>query len=54
MTDKRKHRPAVASVMGFIDSVDTMVLGANTYHQSTDYWPRLTYPTAQPRGTKVS
>ena len=28
-----------ASVMGFIDSVDTMVLGANTYAQTKDYWP---------------
>jgi dihydrofolate reductase len=28
-----------ASVMGFIDSVDTMILGANTYAQSKDYWP---------------
>jgi dihydrofolate reductase len=28
-----------ASVMGFIDSVDTMILGANTYAQSTGYWP---------------
>jgi dihydrofolate reductase len=28
-----------ASVMGFIDSVDTMILGANTYAQSRDYWP---------------
>ncbi|MFI9559346.1 dihydrofolate reductase family protein [Nonomuraea endophytica] len=27
------------SVMGFIDSVDTMILGANTYAQSKDYWP---------------
>ena len=27
------------SVMGFIDSVDTMMLGANTYTQSRDYWP---------------
>jgi dihydrofolate reductase len=25
--------------MGFIDSVDTMILGANTYAQSKDYWP---------------
>ena len=25
-----------ASVMGFIDSVDTMILGANTYAQSKD------------------
>jgi dihydrofolate reductase len=28
-----------ASVMGFIDSVDTMILGANTYNQNKDYWP---------------
>ncbi|KAA8883831.1 dihydrofolate reductase family protein [Nocardia colli] len=28
-----------ASVMGFIDSVDTMIIGANTYAQSKDYWP---------------
>lgn len=28
-----------ASVMGLIDSVDTLVLGANTYAQSRDYWP---------------
>ncbi|TDC56613.1 deaminase [Jiangella ureilytica] len=27
------------SVMGFIDSVDTMILGANTYAQSVGYWP---------------
>lgn len=27
-----------ASVMGFIDSVDTMILGANTYAQSNGYW----------------
>ena len=28
-----------ATVMGFIDSVDTMILGANTYAQSVGYWP---------------
>ncbi|WP_328320486.1 dihydrofolate reductase family protein [Kribbella sp. NBC_00382] len=28
-----------ASMMGFGDSVDTMILGANTYHQAKDYWP---------------
>ena len=28
-----------ASVMGFIESVDTMILGANTYAQSVGYWP---------------
>ncbi len=28
-----------ASVMGFIDSVDTMILGANTYAQSHGYRP---------------
>ncbi|WP_340686945.1 dihydrofolate reductase family protein [Amycolatopsis coloradensis] len=27
------------SVMGFIDSVDTMILGANTYNQTKGYWP---------------
>ncbi|MFD1046640.1 dihydrofolate reductase family protein [Kibdelosporangium lantanae] len=27
------------NVMGFIDSVDTMLLGANTYNQSKGYWP---------------
>jgi len=25
--------------MGFIDSVDTMILGANTYPQAVGYWP---------------
>ena len=35
-----KTNPAFkASVMGFIDSVDTMILGANTYAQAKDYWP---------------
>ena len=28
-----------ASVMGLIDSVDTMILGANTYTQAKGYWP---------------
>jgi dihydrofolate reductase len=28
-----------ASVMGFIDSVDTMILGAYTYAMSKGYWP---------------
>ncbi|MEV6561548.1 dihydrofolate reductase family protein [Nocardia sp. NPDC051756] len=28
-----------AGVMEFIDSVDTMIIGANTYAQSKDYWP---------------
>ena len=28
-----------ACVMGFIDSVDTMGLGANTYAQAKEYWP---------------
>ena len=27
------------SVMGLIDSVDTMILGANTYAMAKDYWP---------------
>lgn len=28
-----------ANLMGFIDSVDTMILGANTYAQAKGYWP---------------
>ena len=28
-----------ASVMGFMDSIDTMILGANTYAMAKDYWP---------------
>jgi len=28
-----------ASAMAFIDSVDTMIIGANTYAMSKDYWP---------------
>ncbi|MFI5709462.1 dihydrofolate reductase family protein [Kribbella sp. NPDC051620] len=28
-----------ASMMGFGDSIDTMILGANTYHQAKGYWP---------------
>jgi dihydrofolate reductase len=31
--------PFKTNVMAFIDSVDTMILGANTYAQSKDYWP---------------
>jgi dihydrofolate reductase len=27
------------NLMGFIDSVDTMILGATTYAQSVGYWP---------------
>ncbi|MFI6172052.1 dihydrofolate reductase family protein [Nocardia sp. NPDC051052] len=35
-----KSDPAFkASVMGVIDSVDTMILGAKTYAESKDYWP---------------
>ncbi|OXM51430.1 dihydrofolate reductase family protein [Amycolatopsis alba] len=35
-----KTEPAFkASVMGAIDSVDTMILGANTYAMAKDYWP---------------
>ncbi|MEV0290287.1 MULTISPECIES: dihydrofolate reductase family protein [unclassified Kribbella] len=31
--------PFQNNLMGFIDSVDTMILGANTYNQTKDYWP---------------
>ena len=27
------------SIMGLIDSVDTLIIGANTYAQSVGYWP---------------
>lgn len=30
------------SVMGFIDTVDTIILGANTYAMTKDYWPNAT------------
>jgi hypothetical protein len=36
------------AVMGFINSVDTMLLGANTYAQSVDYCP-----TADDQGGRV-
>lgn len=31
--------PFKVEMMRFINSVDTMILGANTYMQSKDYWP---------------
>ena len=35
-----KTEPAfTASVMGLIDAVDTLILGANTYAQTAGYWP---------------
>ncbi|WP_152363903.1 dihydrofolate reductase family protein [Microlunatus speluncae] len=34
--------PYQTSMMTFIDSVDTMVLGATTYAQTKDYWPNAT------------
>jgi dihydrofolate reductase len=37
--DDNVESPFKNSLMGFIDSVDTMVLGANTYAMSKDYWP---------------
>ena len=37
--DDNIESPFKSSLMGFIDSVDTMVLGANTYALSKDYWP---------------
>lgn len=32
----------MASVVGFLDTVDTMIIGANTYAMSKDYWPTAT------------
>jgi dihydrofolate reductase len=37
--DDNTESPFQSAVMGFIDSVDTMILGANTYAQAKDYWP---------------
>jgi dihydrofolate reductase len=37
--DEVTDDPFKNNLMGFIDSVDTMVLGANTYAQSKGYWP---------------
>ena len=40
--DEVTDNPFQNSLMGFIDSVDTMVLGANTYNMTKDYWPNAT------------
>ena len=37
--DEITDDPLKNRMMGFIDSVDTMILGANTYNQSRGYWP---------------
>jgi dihydrofolate reductase len=37
--DEVTDNPFQNTMMAFIDSVDTMVLGANTYNQTKDYWP---------------
>jgi dihydrofolate reductase len=37
--DEVTDDPFKNSLMGFIESVDTMILGANTYNQSKGYWP---------------
>ena len=37
--DDNVESPFKSAIMRFIDSVDTMILGANTYAQSKDYWP---------------
>ena len=34
--------PYQVNMMAFIDSVDTMILGAHTYSQNKDYWPNAT------------
>jgi dihydrofolate reductase len=37
--DKVTNNPFQNNLMSFIDSVDTMILGANTYNQTNGYWP---------------
>ncbi|GAA4549851.1 dihydrofolate reductase family protein [Amycolatopsis samaneae] len=36
---EKSDRAYEANMMEFMDSVDTVILGANTYEQSKDYWP---------------
>jgi dihydrofolate reductase len=40
--DEVTDNPFQNEVMAFIDSVDTMILGANTYKMSNGYWPTAT------------
>jgi dihydrofolate reductase len=40
--DQVTDNPFQNELMNFIDSVDTMILGANTYRQTKDYWPNAT------------
>jgi len=40
--DEVTDNPFQNAVMEFIDSVDTMILGANTYNMSKGYWPTAT------------
>jgi dihydrofolate reductase len=37
--DDAVETPFKTDLMGFIDSLDTLILGANTYAQTKDYWP---------------
>ncbi|WP_202806574.1 dihydrofolate reductase family protein [Kribbella catacumbae] len=37
--DAVTDNPFQNNLMGFIDSVDTMILGATTYNQTNGYWP---------------
>jgi dihydrofolate reductase len=37
--DEVTDNPFQNSMMGFIGSLDTMILGANTYNQTKGYWP---------------
>jgi dihydrofolate reductase len=40
--DTTTDDPFQNELMGFIDSVDTMILGATTYEQTSGYWPHAT------------
>ena len=52
--DEITDDPFKNSVMGFIDSVDTMILGANTYAQSKDYWPYADEQASTARSSTTS
>jgi dihydrofolate reductase len=40
--DEVTDNPFQNELMSFINSVDTLILGANTYRQTKDYWPHAT------------
>ena len=52
--DAVTDNPFQNSLMGFIDSVDTMILGANTYRQTHGYWPTADEQAGTARSSTAS